>query len=104
MDSFQALALALIQGVTEFLPASSSAHLILPSQLLGWPDQGLAFDVAVHGHAQRLPLAAAQGRHRPHPRRLGKPAAAPSYGNGRLAMALVLATLPVVLVGFTLKH
>lgn len=40
--------LALIQGVTEFLPISSSAHLILPAQLLGWPDQGLAFDVAVH--------------------------------------------------------
>ena len=48
MDAFQALFLALIQGLTEFLPVSSSAHLILPSQLLGWPDQGLAFDVAVH--------------------------------------------------------
>ncbi|WP_421866290.1 undecaprenyl-diphosphate phosphatase [Motiliproteus sp.] len=42
------LLLALIQGLTEFLPISSSAHLILPSQVLGWPDQGLAFDVAVH--------------------------------------------------------
>jgi undecaprenyl-diphosphatase len=41
-------ALALIQGLTEFLPVSSSAHLILPSQVLGWPDQGLGFDVAVH--------------------------------------------------------
>ncbi|AEF55676.1 undecaprenyl-diphosphate phosphatase [Marinomonas posidonica] len=40
--------LALIQGLTEFLPISSSAHLILPAQLLDWPDQGLAFDVAVH--------------------------------------------------------
>ena len=42
------LLLAMIQGLTEFLPVSSSAHLILPSQVLGWPDQGLAFDVAVH--------------------------------------------------------
>ena len=40
--------LALIQGFTEFLPISSSAHLILPSVLLGWEDQGMAFDVAVH--------------------------------------------------------
>ncbi len=40
--------LALIQGLTEFLPISSSAHLILPSHLFGWADQGLAFDVAVH--------------------------------------------------------
>ena len=42
------VALALIQGLTEFLPVSSSAQLIYPRQLLGWPDQGLAFDVAVH--------------------------------------------------------
>lgn len=48
MDILQAIWLAAIQGFTEFLPISSSAHLILPSQVLGWPDQGLAFDVAVH--------------------------------------------------------
>ncbi len=44
----QTVVLALIQGLTEFLPISSSAHLLLPKELLGWPDQGLAFDVAVH--------------------------------------------------------
>lgn len=48
MDWLQVLVLAIIQGLTEFLPISSSAHLILPNQLLGWADQGLAFDVAVH--------------------------------------------------------
>jgi len=48
IEWWQALVLALIQGLTEFLPISSSAHLLLPSMLLGWPDQGLAFDVAVH--------------------------------------------------------
>lgn len=48
MSYFEALMLALIQEFTEFLPISSSAHLILPSQILGWADQGLAFDVAVH--------------------------------------------------------
>lgn len=48
MDIIQAIALALLQGLTEFLPVSSSAHLILLPVLLGWEDQGLAFDVAVH--------------------------------------------------------
>ena len=48
IDVVQAVLLALLQGLTEFLPISSSAHLILVPKLLGWPDQGLAFDVAVH--------------------------------------------------------
>lgn len=48
MDIFQAVALALLQGLTEFLPISSSAHLILLPVVTGWEDQGLAFDVAVH--------------------------------------------------------
>jgi undecaprenyl-diphosphatase len=48
IDWWQALLLSLVQGLTEFLPISSSAHLLLPSLLLGWTDQGLAFDVAVH--------------------------------------------------------
>ncbi len=48
MDWLQVIVLSLLQGFTEFLPISSSAHLILPSQLLGWQDQGLAFDVAAH--------------------------------------------------------
>ncbi|EJL6398919.1 undecaprenyl-diphosphate phosphatase [Vibrio navarrensis] len=48
MSYFEAFVLALIQGLTEFLPISSSAHLILPSAIFGWADQGLAFDVAVH--------------------------------------------------------
>jgi undecaprenyl-diphosphatase len=48
MSTIEVFILALIQGLTEFLPISSSAHLILPSAVLGWQDQGLAFDVAVH--------------------------------------------------------
>ena len=48
MDFAEVVILALLQGLTEFLPISSSAHLILPSELFGWQDQGLAFDVAVH--------------------------------------------------------
>ncbi len=40
--------LAVVQGATEFLPVSSSAHLALAPWLLGWPDQGLEFDIALH--------------------------------------------------------
>lgn len=48
MDSIHAVTLAVLQGLTEFLPISSSAHLALMPVLTDWPDQGLAFDVAVH--------------------------------------------------------
>ena len=48
MDIYQAIILAIIQGVTEFLPISSSAHLILIPKIVNWQDQGLSFDIAVH--------------------------------------------------------
>lgn len=48
MDILQIIVLSLVQGLTEFLPVSSSAHLILVPIITGWKDQGLAFDVAVH--------------------------------------------------------
>ncbi|MBE03038.1 undecaprenyl-diphosphate phosphatase [Marinobacter lutaoensis] len=48
MDVFQALFLGLLQGLTEFLPISSSAHLILTPAFFGWSDQGVGFDLSVH--------------------------------------------------------
>ncbi|MGH9423515.1 MAG: undecaprenyl-diphosphate phosphatase, partial [Thermoanaerobaculia bacterium] len=48
MTIFQALVLGILQGLTEFLPVSSSAHLALAPYLFGWEDPGLAFDVALH--------------------------------------------------------
>jgi len=48
LDPFQALVMGIVQGLTEFLPVSSSAHLVLLPWLFGWRDPGLTFDVALH--------------------------------------------------------
>jgi undecaprenyl-diphosphatase len=48
MTWLQVVILAIVQGLTEFLPISSSGHLVLVPTFFGWADQGLAFDVAVH--------------------------------------------------------
>ena len=48
MTMTQLIVLAIVQGLTEFLPVSSSGHLVLVPSIFGWTDQGLAFDVAVH--------------------------------------------------------
>ena len=48
LNFLQAIILSVIQAITEFIPVSSSAHLLLPSKLLGWPDQGQFFDISVH--------------------------------------------------------
>ena len=48
MSIFQAIFLGIIQGITEFLPISSSGHLILIPKFFNWADQGIAFDVIVH--------------------------------------------------------
>ena len=48
MPILQVIILALVQGITEFLPISSTAHLALAPWLLGWKDAGLTFDIALH--------------------------------------------------------
>ncbi len=48
MEIIQAIVLGLVQGLTEFIPVSSSAHLVIVPWLFGWPDFGLSFDVMLH--------------------------------------------------------
>ena len=103
-DVIRATFLAFIQGLTEFLPISSSAHLILPSALFGWEDQGLGFDVAVHlgtlgavvlyFRRDLLGIATACLNHLVR----RQPSA-----ESRLGWQLVVATIPVIIAGFLLK-
>ncbi len=100
MDFFQIVLLALVQGLTEFLPISSSAHLILIPQLTGWEDQGLAFDVAVHFGT----LIAVIGYFRVEIIRMlrewvGSLSGQSMSADARLAWAVGLGTIPVGLAG-----
>jgi undecaprenyl-diphosphatase len=105
MESTQIVVLALIQGLTEFLPISSSAHLILAPHLFGYTDQGLAFDVAVHVGT----LAAVLVYFRREvwdilwdffpTLRPGRPLTE----NARLGWMIILATIPVGLAGLLFK-
>lgn len=97
MDLWQAVVLAIVQGLTEFLPISSSAHLILTSQLLGWPDQGLAFDVAVHAGT----LVAVLVYFRRDLIDMFQPGNAAGH---RLLVYLIVATVPLLVAGFFLAN
>ena len=98
-DWAQVAALALIQGMTEFLPVSSSAHLILPSQIWGWPDQGLLFDVSVHAGT----LCAVLWYFRPTFGSFLTCVMPGSAADRSELWSLCIATIPVVIVGVVLK-
>lgn len=101
MDFSEAIILALVQGLTEFLPISSSAHLILVPRLLDWSDQGLAFDVAVHFGT----LLAVFWYFHEEVRQITRAWCAALFGrehdavDARLGWSIIIATLPVVLAG-----
>ena len=90
--------LAVIQGLTEFLPISSSAHLLLPSLLLGTKDLGLEFDIAVHagtlcaviyffwGDLKQYAVSVLNVSEKDNP-------------NKKVVINLIIATIPIVLIG-----
>ena len=107
MPIFQLVVLSAIQGITEFLPISSSGHLVLVPAFTGWADQGLIIDVAVHvgtlfavmlyfwrdlWFMMRSCVTTIFSRDRV------------MDDNIRLALKLILATIPVVIAGFALNE
>ena len=101
MSLEQLIVLASVQGLTEFLPVSSSGHLVLTSRLLGWPDQGLEIDIAVHAGTLFAVIVY-----------LRRDLARLVLGLGRsgrrstrpLAGMLIVATVPVGIAGFALHR
>jgi undecaprenyl-diphosphatase len=98
-DWLHTFCLAVIQGLTEFLPISSSAHLILPSQLLGWEDQGLAFDVGVHVGTLLAVVYYFRREVSGMAMAWGRSLGGPCDAEGKLAWLVVLATLPAMFSG-----
>jgi len=105
MDIFQTIILGLIQGLTEFLPISSSAHLVLIPKLSGMKDQGLAYDVVLHFgtlcaivYYYRCSLLSMSKSffNSLQTRRL--------EGDAGLAWAVLLGTIPVGLAGIIFKN
>lgn len=109
MDLIQAIVLGLVQGLAEFLPISSSAHLIIVPWLLGWPSPGIAFDAALHlgtlaavlAYFWRDLIAMAAAL----PRALMAPVATlraePGHDDldGRLALLIAIGTIPGAIAG-----
>jgi undecaprenyl-diphosphatase len=107
MTPWHALALGVLQGLGEFLPISSSGHLIVIPWLLGWPVQSLAFDVALHvgtlaavlyaflGDWSRIFSSAFRGL------RAGRPLAEPG---GRILVLLAVASIPAGVLGLLFEQ
>lgn len=104
MPTLHLAILALVQGITEFLPISSSGHLAAVPQVLGWPDQGLIIDVAVHVgtlgavmlYLHRDIWVILVG--------LGRMMKGRGDRGAKLAGLIILGTLPVIGAGYALNH
>jgi undecaprenyl-diphosphatase len=103
MSDIQVIVLAIVQGLTEFLPISSSGHLVLVPSAFGWSDQGMAFDVAMHFGSLTAVLIYFRSDI------LGLLRGSTQLLSGRLstfesqlALAIGLATIPAAIVGLML--
>jgi undecaprenyl-diphosphatase len=104
MTIFEIIILAIIQGLTEFLPISSSAHLILPAEILGWRDQGLAFDVAVHvGSLLAVMIYFRADIWRLSLAWFGHGLSKQQTNDSKLAWWVILGTIPAGIFGFLMK-
>ena len=105
MPLYQVVVLAVVQGITEFLPISSTAHLTLVPWLFGWQDPGLMYDVALHlGTLLAVAVYFAASWLRLLARALGQHVADPDIeANPRLFWLLVVATVPAGVAGLALE-
>ena len=105
VTTFQAIVLGIVQGLGEFLPISSSAHLVVTPWLLGWPDHGLAFDVALHvGTLAAVLYAFAKDWARIITAAFkGVFSGRPFEGEGRTLWVLALASVPAAIAGLALE-
>ncbi len=92
MSTAQAIILGVVQGLTEFLPVSSSAHLIIARKFLGIQDPGLAFDVFLHGATLLAVLIL-----------MGRALLIDFKRQPRLLLLLIIGTIPAGIVGIWAK-
>lgn len=111
MDIFQSLILGIIQGITEFLPISSSGHLILAPKIFGWIDQGLSFTVALHwgtlfgviGYFYRDWLQIFSFAFRKNKKVLTVVSTKVSTFNNNILLFIIVATIPGAIAGYFLE-
>jgi len=101
MDTLQLILLSLVQGLTEFLPVSSSAHLVLLSEFLGEEDQGIIFDVGVHFGTLLAALVYFRSDLKKMIINLGSHKLLSEENN--LTTNLVIGVIPILLAGFLLR-
>jgi undecaprenyl-diphosphatase len=101
MDTLQLILLSVVQGLTEFLPVSSSAHLVLLSEFLGEEDQGIIFDVGVHFGTLMAALVYFRSDLKKMIINLGSHKFLSKENN--LTANLIIAVIPILLLGFLLR-